>query len=349
MIEQVTEIVGPVYMVGGAVRDIILGKEPVDYDFATPLLPDEIEAKIREKGKRPFITGKRFGTIGVVIDKKLVEITTFRGERYIEGSRKPIVEFVSDLSQDLARRDFTFNALACRDDKIIDPFNGQMDLKNKLIRAVGIPTHRFKDDPLRMLRACRFASQLGFDIEEKTLKSINKNNYKILNVSKERWMQELDKLLMGDHVKKGLTYLFETELMKFMIPELFIQYRFNQRTQFHQFDLHEHTMLVVQNAPKDINLKWAAMLHDVAKPFIFQDKGNRYIYPLHERLGEEFVEKISRYLHWGNDRRKVVKELVLNHLNDDSPLRKYDNTSKLNDKLLPESNIKDLNTDSISI
>ncbi|MEK6881960.1 MAG: HD domain-containing protein [Nanoarchaeota archaeon] len=341
-----------VYLVGGSVRDILLNKTPNDYDFTTSLSPDEIEAKIREVGKRPYLVGKRFGTVGVKIEGQLIEITTFRSESYTKGNRKPQVEFVTSLSDDLSRRDFTINAMAIKSDgtyivgknhsKLIDPFNGQDDLNKYLIKAVGNPTIRFKEDPLRMLRACRFASQLEFKIEEKTFKSIIKNAHHILDVSKERWMMELDKLLLGEYVEVGLTYLFQTGLMKFMLPELTLQYMFDQRTKHHMFHLHAHTTLVVKNSPKDINLRWAALLHDIAKPFIFQDKGDRNIYPMHEVVGGEFVEKISSYLKWSNERRKTVKELVLNHLSDESPLRKYDNMSKV---LSLKNNNESLNTD----
>lgn len=345
LLNQVNELFkDKVYLVGGSVRDILLNKTPNDYDFTTSLSPDEIEAKIREAGKRPYLVGKRFGTIGVKIDGQLVEITTFRNESYTKGNRKPEVEFVTSLSDDLSRRDFTINALAYREGKIIDPFKGQKDLDDELIRAVRNPTIRFKEDPLRMLRACRFVSQLNFSIEAHTFKSMTKNAHKILDVSKERWMLELDKLLLGDNVYYGLMFLWGSGLMKFMIPELHLQFGFNQRTKHHEFLLHEHTALVVQNCPKDINLRWAALLHDIAKPFIFQDKGDRNIYPMHEMVGAEFVEKIASYLKWSNERRKTVKELVLNHLSDESPLRQYDNVSKVS---LPKNDNKDLNKEVI--
>ena len=334
IINKVNELFeGKVYLVGGSVRDILLGKEPNDLDFTTPLNPEEIEAVLKKNKMRAYGIGKRFGTIGCKIDGNYIEITTFRNEKYIKGSRKPEVEFVSDLSSDLSRRDFTINSMAqSSDGKIIDQFEGRKDLEEGLIRAVGHATTRFKEDPLRMLRACRFASQLGFQIEKVTLDRMTKYSYKILEVSKERWTMELDKLLMGDNVATGLNYLWESGLMKYMIPELYIQYGFDQRTKHHNFPLHIHTSLVVFNCPKDLTLRWAALLHDVGKPFIYQDKGDRWIYPHHEVLGAEFVDKIAKYLKWSKKRRLEVTELVLHHLEDESPLRKYDNMSKKNEK-----------------
>ena len=159
----------PVYAVGGCVRDYILGVQPKDYDFCTPATPDEIETLVKKSGRRAYLTGKRFGTIGCKVKigeiQDLIEITTFRTETYAEANRKPEVEFVKDITADLSRRDFTINAMAIRLNKgrihIIDPFGGREDLKNKTIKAVGNPKIRFKEDPLRILRAIRFATRYG--------------------------------------------------------------------------------------------------------------------------------------------------------------------------------------------
>lgn len=182
--------------------------------------------------------------------------------------------------------------------------------------------------PLRMLRACRFASQLDFDIESKTLKSIKKNAHYILSVSKERWVQEMDKLLMGNNVIKGLNYLWETRLFMYMIPELQLQYNFNQRNVHHKLLLHEHTSQVVKNCHQDLNLKWSCLFHDLGKVFCFEDKGDRNIYPKHEIVGKELSKKIGEYLRWSNDRIKIVSEVVANHLNEDSLIKKYDDMAK---------------------
>jgi putative nucleotidyltransferase with HDIG domain len=337
--KEITEIISPVYLVGGAVRDYIMDKEVDDYDFTTPYTPDEIEAILLEKNpdRKIWLSGKRFGTIATKlyisdpICSKFpkVEITTFREEVY-EGSRKPKVEFVRSLEQDLMRRDFTMNAIALRMKKdhfhFIDPFNGMDDIENGIVRAVGSPRQRFKEDPLRMLRAARFMSTLGFSIEENTGKRILDGAPQIISVSKERWTQELDKLLMGDYVANGLNALMAWRLMNYMIPELVIQFEYDQMTPYHDFTLWEHTVKVVEAVPKDINLKWAALLHDVGKPFVAKMKpsGEQKIYVGHELVGKEMAIKIGRYLKWSKERIDTVADIVGGHLDSNSPLKGYD-------------------------
>jgi len=326
LIEEVKKIVNPVYQVGGSVRDEILGLEPKDYDFATKLSPEEIEQAVRNVGRRPYLTGKRFGTIGVKIEGQLVEITSFRAEKYTVGSRKPIVQYVNDIIADLNRRDFTINAIAKRDNRYIDPWDGREDIDNKIIRCVGSPNTRFKEDPLRLLRAARFMAQLGFDIESKTQKSAIQKNYKILEVSKERWVMELDKLLLSDKPSIGLNFLMETGIMKFILPEIAIQYKLDQDTPYHDFDLWTHTSKVVDATPKDIILRWAALLHDIGKPFVRYRKENpdRYVYHQHDLLGADMVNKLARHLKFSNERRECLVTIVKDHVQDDSPLREYD-------------------------
>lgn len=324
---QVNNIVSPVYLCGGACRDELMGKEITDYDFATPLTPEIVEQKIRQAGKRPILVGKRFGTIMMRIEGFNIEITSFRSESYEAGNRKPVVDFVKDISQDLRRRDFTINSIAKHENKYIDLFEGRKDIEKKIIRCVGNPTIRFKEDPLRLLRACRFASQLGFDIEEKTLKSISKNAHHVLDVSKERWTQEMDKLLMGKNVAKGLNYLWETKLFMYMIPELQLQYNFNQKSPYHNLLLHEHTNIVVSNVEGLIN-RWGALLHDIAKPISYIEKNDKRNYPKHDLLGCEMVKRIGKNLKWSNERIKEVSELVLHHLEDTNVLRQADYIGK---------------------
>ena len=139
MLEDVKKVVNPIYMVGGSVRDKLMGRKPNDYDFATPLTPDEIEDAVREYGRRPYLAGKKFGTIGFKMNGQIVEVTTFRSEKYQPGCRKPNVEYVQDIIADLSRRDFTINAIALRDNKYIDPFGGRVDILKKLIQALLVP------------------------------------------------------------------------------------------------------------------------------------------------------------------------------------------------------------------
>jgi tRNA nucleotidyltransferase (CCA-adding enzyme) len=329
----------PIYLVGGSVRDIIMNKEPKDYDFTTALTPEVIEEKIHKVGKKVYTIGKRFGTIGVKIEDQLVEITTFRTEKYEEGNRKPNVEFVTTLEEDLSRRDFTINAMAIKQSSlieendsftIIDPFSGIKDLGEKLIRTVGNPIKRFREDPLRLLRAIRFVNQFdGFTLEFKTFEAIIEKNYKILQISKERWMQELDKILLFGNPSIGLDLLAETKLLNFMIPELSLQVGYNQNNPHHQHNLWDHTLRVVDKVPKDINMRWAALLHDVAKPFVRNKKEeNHYNYHKHDMLGADLTERIARHLKWSNERREVVVELVKHHMDENSPLKQYDREAK---------------------
>jgi len=335
LLDHVTEMMKPysVFLVGGAVRDYILGNEPKDFDFCTDAEPDEIERLVKESGKRAYLTGKRFGTIGCKVDRQMIEITTFRTEEYEEQNRKPEVEYVKNLHQDLSRRDFTINAMAIRllkgKLKVIDNFGGQDDLKIGIIRAVGYPKQRFKEDPLRILRAIRFACRFDFEIEENTLKKMQKMAIHILDISKERWVMELDKILLSDNVDKGLKLLWTTNLFRFMIPELHLQLGYKQNSQYHKLNLDEHTTRVVKATPKDINLRWSALLHDIAKPFVRTEnvKGHSN-YIGHADLGADMVNRIATHLKWSNERHKEVAALVKNHLNDDCPLRKYDNESK---------------------
>lgn len=326
--EKVKSIISPVYMVGGSVRDCLLGVEPKDYDFSTPHEPETIEQRIREAKRKPFLAGKRFGTIGVKISGHLVEITTFRTEMYPKGSRKPHVAFVDDIAVDLSRRDFTINAIAMRDGIMIDPFSGGRDIEKKRIRCVGNATTRFMEDPLRMLRAARFAAQLGFVVDDAALKAIKKLNHRILEVSKERWMAELDRLLLAPFVEQGLRCLMDTGLLNYIIPELSLQREYDQRSRYHSHDLWEHTIRVISQVPPDRDLRWAALLHDMAKPFVRCYKDDRSTYAKHDILGYEMVIRLGRYLKWSNRRVKVVSELVRDHLDDENPLRESDNNAK---------------------
>ncbi len=326
--EEVKKIINPVYLVGGAVRDELLEKNPKDFDFTTPLTPDEIESAIRKAGRKPYLIGKKFGTIGVKINGEMVEITTFRNEKYKSGNRKPEVTFVKDITADLSRRDFTINAIAKRGTRYIDPFKGMQDIKDKVIKCVGKPNSRFKEDPLRMLRVARFASQLEFKIDNSIYHVVSSMNYKILEVSKERWVMELDKLLMSSHPEIGLEFLARTRLLNFMIPELSLQVGYNQNNPHHDLELWEHTKKVVFHSPKEINLRWAGLLHDIAKPFVRTDREDRSNYIKHDMVAGEFVTRLAFYLKWSNDRREMVKNLVLHHLEEDSPLKEADNKGK---------------------
>ena len=328
--DAVERVIPNCYLVGGSVRDILIGRQPKDWDFCTPMLPDEIECRVKKAGRRAYIIGKRFGTIGFKVQLEdayhLVEVTTFRKETYESGSRKPEVEFVTDLTHDLSRRDFTINAMAMQKKRLIDPFGGQEDMKKGLIRGVGNPTIRFKEDPLRMLRAFRFMGQFDYRLDNDTGAALQKRTHRILMVSRERWVDEMDKLLMTPYVSDALLGLAEIGLLKYLIPELHLQHNYNQNSPYHSMTLFNHTRMVVANSPKNIELRWAALLHDIAKPFVVttHPKKLHSQYIKHDLVGAEFVEKIGLYLKWSNERREKVKDVVLNHLKDDCPIRDAD-------------------------
>ena len=324
----VENIISPVYLVGGAVRDLKRGGTPHDWDFSTPLLPNEVEKKVRAAGRKPYLIGQKFGTVGfkLLVNEAwhYVEVTTFRAEKYHTGCRKPDVTYVADISADLSRRDFTINAMALRGPRLIDPFGGLTDLNNGYLRAVGIPSHRFREDPLRILRLARFCAQFGFAVEATTHKHARDLSYKILGVSRERWMQELDKLLVCDNVGLGLFALKETRLLNFMLPELALQVGYDQNTPHHDYTLWEHTCRVVEATPPDETLRWAALLHDIAKPLVRTERPDRSNYIKHDLLGYELVRKTGAYLKWSKDRTEVVSSLVRDHLNEESPLKAAD-------------------------
>lgn len=332
LLDDVEAVVTPVYLVGGSVRDLLLGNEPHDYDFTTPLSPDEIETAVRQAGKRPYLVGKRYGTIGFKVDGHLIEVTTFRTELYTPGSRKPTVQFIDDITHDLSRRDFTINAMALRTNgTLIDPFNGQADIATKCLRTVNKAYDRYNEDPLRMLRVARFAAQLNFTIETDTETQAAKKAHKILEISKERWGQELDKLLTSNHPVVGLSFLARTRLLHFMLPELAIQVGYDQDSPYHELDLWEHTLKTVHLTDNTIPLRWAALLHDVGKPYVRKKNNRGYSnYTHHDQVGGELATKIAYYLRWSNERTYVVRDLITQHLEPDSPLRGADSAARYN-------------------
>ena len=329
-------MVSPVFLVGGSVRDALMGRMSEDFDFTTPLDPDTVEIRVRAAGRRPYLVGKKFGTVAFKVESHTVEVTTFRCETYAENTRRPDVEFVAELAEDLSRRDFTINAMAQRGDEIVDLFGGRDDLAAGVIRAVGNPRERFAEDPLRMLRAARFASQLEFAVEPETVSAMHRLSQRILHVARERWVAELDKLLVGPGVADALRLLAETGLLRYLLPELALQVGYEQNSRYHDRTLFEHTLGVVEASPADLTLRWAALLHDVGKPYVRIDKPDRSTYVTHELLGAELVERIALYLKWGNRRREDVTRLVREHMLAESPLRAADDSAKPPHPELPD-------------
>lgn len=302
LLAEVEETVSPVYLVGGSVRDIILGREPKDYDFCTPITPDDIEAAVKAAGRRAYATGKRFGTIGFKCAGEFIEVTTFRSERYNPGSRKPEVEFVQDLKEDLSRRDFTINAIAMKDGEYIDPYGGRLDILSQKIKAVGEATDRFKEDPLRMLRAARFASQLGFEVDPNMIGKIRKMPQTILGISRERWVQEMDKLLVGKDAWSGVSMLRNSHLLRYMLPE--VQAISNGR-------IWVATMHEVLGSEPNPDIRWAKLLQFIGLPAVLEEKKGKVSYRGFEKVSAEMAKGIGMRLKWSNDRMEIVQETIL--------------------------------------
>ncbi|MBU3215983.1 CCA tRNA nucleotidyltransferase [Clostridium estertheticum] len=303
------------YIVGGSVRDATIGKAvPKDYDITTNALPEEI-IRIFDK---TIPTGIKHGTITVMVNGEGYEVTTYRidGE-YLDNRRPSGVTFVSNLEEDLARRDFTINALAFNEaDGLIDCFDGIFDLKDKIIRAVGEPNKRFKEDALRMLRAIRFAASLDFDIEEKTMIAIKMNCNLISNVSTERIRDELCKMLVSNNTTKAFKLLEETKLLQIILPELQLTVGFNQRNPHHDKDVFSHILAVVEKCPPVLNIRFAGLLHDIAKPdcFTIDASGIGHFYE-HDRKGTKIAGQILRRLKFDNESITEIEILVKEHMN----------------------------------
>jgi len=303
------------YVVGGCIRDYIRGTSlPKDYDIATNALPEET-IKLFDK---TVSTGIKHGTVTVMINGQGFEVTTYRidGE-YLDNRRPEGVTFVSNLKEDLGRRDFTINALAFDEKEgVVDYFNGLKDLDNKIIRAVGEPNKRFQEDALRMLRAIRFAATLDFQIEEKTLQAIKANSNLILKISNERIRDELCKILVNNNSTKALRLLEETKLLQFILPELQKGVGFNQKNPHHDKDIFEHTLAVVENCQGSLNLKVAALLHDIAKPdcFTIDKEGIGHFYG-HDIKSFMLSSQILKRLKFDNESISKIRILVKEHMN----------------------------------
>ena len=258
------------FLVGGAVRDALLGHSQADLDFASDALPEAtLDLLSRVENAHPYRVGEQFGTIGARIGSRHVEITTYRSdEQYVIGSRKPSVQFGTTLQGDLTRRDFTVNAMGLDPltGELIDPLDGRDDLLAGVLRAVGRPGERFREDPLRLLRAVRFAARLGFSIEPRTWEAMQEQATTLIQISRERIRDEYSRILTGTNVAQGLTLLRDSGLMDTSVPQLLELTRMADHGPRHPLSLWDHTLRVVQGVEPDLALRWAALLHDIAKP-----------------------------------------------------------------------------------
>lgn len=313
IITEVKKIVEPVYLVGGSVRDMLLDREPKDYDFTTPLTPDEVEERVKAAGKHVYAIGKKFGTIGFkVMDGRTpyyVEVTTYRKEQYAPGNRKPQVEYVSDLKEDLSRRDFTINAIAYDGETYIDPFGGRLDILARRIKAVGKAKDRFKEDPLRMLRAARFSAQLGFTIDPNMIGFIRASARTIYTVSRERWVQEMDKLLISPQAGRGLRALYDSHLLRYMLPELNLLAETDPMEWADTISgieqLSGMPMADEEKAAMTDRL-WASLLYSIGEPFQSEQQIASGGKATAKVIGKELSAGIAARLKFSNDRTAEV-------------------------------------------
>ncbi len=299
------------YIVGGCVRDSLLGDKPKDYDITTSAEPEEVEKIF--SNYRVIETGIKHGTVTVLINKMPLEITTFRIDSDYSDNRHPTnVTFTKSLEEDTARRDFTMNALAYNDERgICDFYGGSEDIKNKIIRCVGDSNQRFNEDALRIMRAIRFSSVLGFKIEDNTKRAIFQNKELLKNISSERIANELVKLLCGENVRKVL--LEYIDVLGVVIPELLPMKGFDQRNIHHIYDILEHTAVAVENIEPTPILRLTALFHDIGKPKCFFMKNGEGHFYGHSEVGAKMTENILSRLKFDNNTKNTVTKLVKIH------------------------------------
>jgi poly(A) polymerase len=322
------------YLVGGVVRDLVMGRGPSDNDadFATDASPAETSRLLQGWADAQYLVGVRFGTVGARRRGRLLEITTFREERYPEDERKPSVTFAKDIHTDLSRRDFTINAMAIRlpDGEFVDPFEGVKDLAAKRLDTPVDPEVAFSDDPLRMVRAARFVSQLGVTPAPRVLEAIGRMRERLRIVSRERIREELDKLLLGESAGAGLVLLVDSRLAEEFLPELSALQLEQDPVQRHK-DVLRHTLAVVDRCEPDLVLRLAALLHDIGKPATRQITPDGVSFHHHEMVGARMAEVRLRELRYPNSVVEDVRRLVELHLRfhgygdgwTDSAVRRY--------------------------
>lgn len=303
------------YAVGGCVRDALLHRVPQDWDITTSAKPQEVKALF----SHTIDTGIQHGTVTVMLDHVGYEVTTYRIDGEYQDSRHPKeVTFTGDLLEDLKRRDFTINAMAYSDEGgLVDAFQGQEDLKKGIIRCVGDPMERFKEDALRMLRAVRFSAQLGFEIEERTAEAIRRLAPTIGKVSAERIQVELIKMLTSNH-PEAIGTAYELGLTAVFLPEFDVMMETPQNNHHHCYSVGEHTIHSLREVSNDKVLRLTMLLHDVAKPLtITTDEEGQDHYYGHPELGATKAKEILKRLKWDNDTIDRVTRLIRYH--DDRP------------------------------
>lgn len=304
------------YVVGGCVRDSILGIEPHDWDICTSATPDKILAMCAERNIKTIETGLKHGTVTVIVNGMSYEVTTFRADgEYTDHRRPDSVRFISSIEMDLSRRDFTMNAMAySRDTGLIDPFGGLTALKNETIACVGDPMKRFREDALRMMRALRFAANYNFSIDEITASAIHSYSHALNNIAMERINSELCKLLLSS--QESILYVLEefSDVIATIIPEMKPCIGFEQNNRFHQYNVYEHIVHAVYNySGDDLSVKIALLLHDIGKPCCYTEDENGGHFYGHGVFSHDISRQVLDRLRFDNERKKEVLELVLYH------------------------------------
>ena len=325
------------YLVGGSVRDALLGRDNDDLDFTTDARPDDIERIGAGWASSVYLAGKAFGTIGLVKNQHIYEITTFRSEMYRDDSRKPVVSFGDDIVEDLARRDFTVNAMAIRiptnpgdTPEMIDPHGGLQDLVAQELRTPMDPAISFGDDPLRMLRLFRFMSTLGFAADEDAFRAVVRLKERLQIVSAERIRNEFDKLIVGDHVVGALEALVDSGLANEFIPELPALAVEQDPIHKHK-DVLAHTIAVVGKSRPRLRLRLAALFHDIGKPATREFGKGGVSFHHHEVVGARMTRIRMNELRYPKDMIKDTSQLVFLHMRPhtykmgwtDSAVRRY--------------------------
>ena len=330
-------------LVGGPVRDAILGRVAPDLDFTTSANPDQVLKLLKPISSATWDIGREFGTIAAQIGEEKVEITTYRADSYDKTTRKPTVEFGDNLEDDLIRRDFTVNAMALRlpSRTFVDPHSGLRDLLLQTLRTPSKPEISFSDDPLRMMRGARFSSQLGFEIDPETFDAMRDMAERIQIISAERVRDELSKLLLSDDPRPGLEALVDSGIAALVLPEL-PALKLEADEHHHHKDVYQHTLTVVMQAidyekdyglEKDLILRLAALLHDIGKPVTKRlEAGGAVSFHHHDVVGAKLAKKRMQELKFDNDTIKAVARLVELHLRffgysdqqwSDSAVRRY--------------------------
>jgi poly(A) polymerase len=307
------------FLVGGCVRDVLLGREPEDYDVSTDATPERVTLLFRDS----VAVGAQFGVIIVPLDGHKVEVATFRSDIGSADGRHPErVVFSSSPEQDVQRRDFTINGLLMRHDsgEILDFVGGQADLRAGIIRAIGEPVRRFAEDKLRMLRAVRFSARFGFPIEPETFAAIRLHAHEIGQVSAERIREELTKLLTEGGARRGMELLDESGLLRHILPEVPAMQGVEQPPQYHpEGDVWTHTLLMLEGLPagSSATLAWGVLLHDVGKPPTFRpvsETGDRIRFNGHVDVGVRLAEVILQRLRFSNQDSEQILALIANHM-----------------------------------